>query len=218
MCGWFSHSVYSGESEKKRSPLWRMSIDDRHITFYAGVGQCTHGTSWCKAHCHIKKLPANALIDIFPKYEIEYFLNPLKWEMKSDFDKADYVTMFGSGNVENQFLRGPVERAITEIATEHPAKTFRFFLRRVLTCEEIPENVRLVFSMDLTTDIDVAQWALKSKIVSSLAIVNHKDNRFLIDHFKTLLPALNCDGCSDTGYECFKKRDKNLLILKNKEI
>lgn len=220
MCGGNFHSEYKGFARKKESPIWRVTADGKHIVFYGDTGQCYGATTWCKKHCHIKTIPADALTNIEPKYRIDYFLKPVKKEMSLDFNRAKYVTMFGSGTVDFQFTYGSMGRVIKDIAKEHPTKIFRFFIRRRIVEDsyfltaDMPENIRLIFSMDKDTDVDLAQWALDSEIVSSLAIVNHKDNRFLIGYLKTKLPTVNCEECNDIGYDCFKKQDKNLLLLK----
>ena len=214
MCGSSYRSSYEGVSSKKESPIWKMSHDKKHMVFYADTSECSGATTWCKKHCYIKLKPANALNNIEPFYKIKYFLKPLKQEIYLDFNKAEYITMFGSGTIGNHFDYD-LRNVITRFPKENPKKTFRFFIReKLIGNKSIPENVRLVFSIDECTDTDWVQLALVSKHISSLAIVDHKDNRFLIEHFKTKLPVVTCKDCNDTGYECFKKQDKNLLILK----
>lgn len=235
MCG-TSFSSYRGIVEDKiKSPIWRVSGDQKHIVFYGDTSKCEGATSWCRKHCYIITKPTKALRNIEPEYKLSYFLKPVYKDIRKDFLKAKYVTMFGAGTIGAQFDVG-VRKVIKRISKEHPNKIFRFFVRdglkgsrsesdldldiRVIRVTELFDllkgrsNVRLIFSIDCNTSTDLVMSAYESKDISSLAIVNHKDNKFLIDYFKSKLPVIDCEKCQDVGYDCFKEQKKNLLLLK----
>lgn len=223
MCGTFGGGGnFRGVSSKIESPIWKVSNDKKHIVFYADASSCRGSTTWCEKHCHLKTKPAVALEKIKPVYKLSHFIKPIHKAIKDDFTKARYVTIFGSGTIDSQF-DVDIKDVIFKIPLQHPDKIFRFFIRSKFSRNKVqemlgllitPKNAKVIFSADHCTDTDLVTWACESVNVSSIAVVNHKDNKFIIEYLKLKLPVIDCEECQDVRYQCFESQTKNLLLLK----
>lgn len=228
----------------KDSPIWRVTKDRQHISFYGNPSSCEGSTPWCKTHCYLRLVPAEALKEVTPVYDIADFTPPVAEYMREDFTAAKYVTMFASGSIENTvtspFLHDsepqPVSigHIIRTLSSVHPGKIFRFFLRTKIdkeylrnpcrpTEKNFKPNVRILFSADVGTGTELIDWAFESTVVSAIAVVNHPDNRSVIDYIDGLqtlkhkgqtpgFPVIDCATCNG-DYKCFNSTEKSLLLL-----
>ncbi len=227
MCG------NNGYYFKTKSAIWRVSGDKKHISFYAETKDCVGDTAWCREHCYIetKPLPIG-----FENIEAFYYLNDFNPEDIQDqnywkfFTKAEFITFFASGSIDSLIKYGhkiDVNIIIETLSTWYPTKKFRFFIReklsvtpreRIIKKNTFNLNAITIFSVDRDTKIKDIQYAIQSKAVKHISIVNHRDNEILLYYLKSKIKdIISCKKCNEDNYLCFKKKDKSLLIMEYQE-
>jgi len=241
MCGGGSYSVAYDDIETE-TQLWKTSTDGKHVAFYADNSDCEGATEWCRAHCYMKTKPVITQYDpnfMSLDYNAKYFYCVGAVQRKAfakDFLEAKYITFFASGTMSQMVSSNgeTLRTIIREIADGHQNKVIRFFVRRPIRFEKVdnvgilsehsnrletkvpfPQNAVIVFSVDMFTHLSYVHWALKSKEVSMISIVDHPDNIKQIAYLKTQVKnVLTCEDCKENGYLCFKQEQKTLLIMK----
>jgi len=236
MCGISKPYSYWTDPKVEKSPIWRTTKDGLHISFYADSygqsfwGECKGSTPWCRKHCYIRRKPLPKKFRItdkkIPLYNLDWFLkNPVR-----DFRAATYVTMFASGFFRGCFaaacywFREKLEQNImTVLAEGFPQKKFRFFFRTSIDGQEneesrlfceLPRNAIPIFSFDVDTSRRMLDFAFRAPEFRALAVVEHIDNRPLIDEFSAKLPVVTCKDCKDTNYLCFNQPpDQKFLLI-----
>ena len=224
---------------KEYGPIWKVSEDKKHISFYAKTDSidpgsysgergdfCIGSTEWCREHCYIRSKPLpEGFDDISAKYQIVQFRRDQIESMpfSDDFLKADFVTFFASGSINSLYYSGGerrpwntlAETAITSLPLWHPSKRFRFFIRKPIEMEVNPDpNVIVIYSVDRDTPTEEVDWAIKSDIVRHISIVDHYDNRIIIPYVKSELgEMIECKTCGETNYLCFMSKKKSVILM-----
>lgn len=209
-----------------------------HVSFYAPYGdrECVCATDWCKKHCYLKLKPFEKGVKEkiqstnIKQFDIDYFPSIVK-----QFD-AKYFTLFSSGSVEDlgKDVSDSWGRYLLKIVTENINKKFRFLIKDVYEgtflkdhkyyIPSLPDNGVIVLSLDASSPEGVLIEALKNKNIKGISIVNHEDNKELIDLVKNkyFLPTykikkvINCESCKDKML-CFNQKGRFVLIHKYKK-
>jgi len=204
---------YTTFKEEKEGPIWRVTKDKKHITFYGDYSLCTDATTWCKNHCYMQLLPPTMSIQK-PKYKIEWFEPGSETLFMEDLKKAEFVTFLASGLLRDNFPGWGETPIIKKISLWYPQKIFRFYLRHTDGLKMIPLNARTIFSADCKTHPDIVDKALKENGVRLIGIVDHPDNRILIAYVEShCKKVITCQECND-NYDCFKPHEKTLVLMK----
>jgi hypothetical protein len=198
MCGF---GGYYRPDKKDKVPVWRVTEDKIHIIFYGKKDSCSNFTEWCKQHCYMDLKPVS--FNMNPYYELSFFNPSKKSIFFKDLSGAKYVTILASGEIPNNF-DASTEEVIKSICRWYPNKIIRFFIREHLLLKKSPSNAKICFSVDKDTPADDVDRCLESKNINNIVIVDHPDNRIVIEYVKNHLlstTSLRCSACN--GYSCF---------------
>ena len=224
MCG--SPSTYNvmwDEDLMKYKCIFKKSGEDT-ISFYASWGEdCgDNATDWCKEHCYMKTCPfPHEDLSVITSMRLQYCdraKDIYAGIIKATDGEIKYVTLFASGCIEEicygdrnwgsgatQFMR--------DVATNLPDKSIRVFIRNPkCIVGDLPNNTTIIQSVDCETNPDLLRYGLTNRRINSIAVVDHPDNRKVIEQISHDLHTIRCSNCHN-GKLCFHQTKKFLLIL-----
>ncbi len=221
MCGSYSNYDWRDEPDIDRSPIWRRSKDGKHVKFYAHYGSSCKpafgvgATDWCQDHCYMERLPPPIKWGCDEKRDPSY---ELSWFLESpcdDFLQAEFVTFFASGGLHEFYI--DEDKIVKALTSKYPEKVFRFFTRSE-NCGSryFKSNAVVLFSLDIDTPRKRVDYAINSNAIDGLAIVEHPDNKYLIEDMQHRLPVIRCIDCQkgkQERYLCFHQKEKFLVLM-----
>lgn len=217
MCG---RGYYNGYVN---GPVWKISQDNKHVTYYAPYSMCEGETAWCKKHCFLNKKPLpkfakESMSLSYAEYYISHFTEEKFFE--NSFKEASFVTFFASGTLdqwreESSSKLAKTSKVIQDICLANPNKTLRFFTRTVIEdLSEPPPNSLIIASVDLSTHWGFGVYAITHPVIKAVAVVDHPDNYPLISELKNRIQEhVYCEKCGDGDYLCFKNSSKKFLLI-----
>jgi len=159
---------------------------------------------------------------------------------------AEYFTVFSSGCIEN--LGKDIDDKnvfeswgdyLVEIVKRNKKKKIRFLIRNAIegtfisqnfkyTLPSLPRNGVIILAIDTTSPKRALTEALKNNNINGISVVNHKDNKELINLLKNkaflamhnIKNVINCKDCIvDDNCDkmlCFNQKERFILIQKFK--
>jgi hypothetical protein len=227
-----------GHTSNKLEPKIYFQSIGKTIRFYASYGKENCGIfadNWCLKHCYmIKQSFKGSINKKIQEVDLRNYTFNTMSELVKCINDEKYITFFASGCIENVgvFTQDFIVKLTQKIISEKKCVKIRYFLRRIysvpdfknylLTETEIKNHIVIIFSLNKTSSQHDFNNAITEMYINGIAIINHPDNKKLINTFETqafektlkehgINKIIYCKNCNGKML-CFEQTGRFILI------
>jgi hypothetical protein len=221
----------SSSYNKLPSQIYYKSINGA-ISFYAAYGKEYCGrfsTPWCRNHCYMKTQPFKESVNKkIQKVNLQDYDNDVIDKLVDCIKDEKYVTFFASGCIERiKNTYEFIQRLTNRLRIKKEELKIRFFIRTPYIIENTIPNATIILSVYKGDGDDILNKGIENHSINGIAIINHPNNRKLIDQFETqafekymklhkIDKIIYCSECNGKML-CFNQTKRFVLIQEYKE-